>query len=123
MAWLGAVGVGVSASGVEYFDEPGLSLLLSDMPRRHYRLFAGGAPLGPFMAHSAQVHVDPSTADAAELIEEISKRTAPAARGPTQEAATKRLIADPRVQGWARPRFHCTLRQRQSPSTGACPAH
>lgn len=74
--WVGAVGIGVSASGVEYFDEPALSLLLSDMPREGYRVYSGGAPLGTFTADSAQVHVDASTADAAELIEEMSERTA-----------------------------------------------
>ncbi|MBT9500695.1 MAG: FIST C-terminal domain-containing protein [Burkholderiaceae bacterium] len=74
--WVGAVGIGVSASGVEYFDEPALSLLLCNLPRSHYRLFSGGAPLGTFAVHSAQVHVDPSTADAAELIAEMSARTA-----------------------------------------------
>jgi len=73
--WIGAVGIGVSAGGVEYFDEPAVSLLLSDLPRSQYRLFSGGAPLGAFLAHSAQVHVDPSTADAAELIAEMSERT------------------------------------------------
>jgi len=74
--WVGAVGIGVSASGVEYFDEPALSLLLSDMPSSHYRVFSGGAPLGDMKVHSAQVHADGSTADAAELIEEMSERTA-----------------------------------------------
>ena len=73
--WVGAVGIGVCASGVEYFDEPGLSLLLSDMPRTHYRVFSGGAPLGNMKAHSAQVHADGSTADATELIAEMSART------------------------------------------------
>nr|WP_316642600.1 FIST N-terminal domain-containing protein [uncultured Roseateles sp.] len=77
--WVGAVGIGVSASGVEYFDEPALSLLLSDMPRSHYRVFSGSAPLGAtsnWLAHSAQVHADGSSADAAELIAEMSARTA-----------------------------------------------
>lgn len=32
-AWVGSVGIGVSANGVEYFDEPALVLMLSDLPR------------------------------------------------------------------------------------------
>ena len=31
VAWVGASGIGVAASGVEYFDEPALALLLAEM--------------------------------------------------------------------------------------------
>jgi small ligand-binding sensory domain FIST len=74
--WVGASGVGIAAGGVEYFDEPALSLMLTDLPRERFRLFSGTRPLGGFAAHTAQVHADPGTADLAELIHDMSARTA-----------------------------------------------
>jgi len=76
VAWVGAGGIGVSASGVEHFDEPGLALMLAALPRSEFRVFSGAQPLGGFAAHTAQVHADPATPDLAELIDELSARTA-----------------------------------------------
>jgi len=74
--WVGASGVGIAASGVEYFGEPALSLMLTDLPREHFQVFSGARPLGAFAAHTAQVHADPGTADLAELIRDMAARTA-----------------------------------------------
>ncbi|WP_119155043.1 FIST signal transduction protein [Caldimonas tepidiphila] len=75
--WIGTVGVGVSANGVEYFDEPGLALMLGDIPAEQFRVFSGVQPLPPsFAAHTAQVHADPTTPDMAELVGELATRTA-----------------------------------------------
>ena len=41
VAWVGTVGVGVAASGVEYIDEPALALMLAPLPRESFRLFSG----------------------------------------------------------------------------------
>ena len=76
VAWVGATGIGIAASGVEYFDEPALALLLCDLPRAQFRVFSGAQPLAGFVAHTAQVHGDPTTADLPELIHEMSARTA-----------------------------------------------
>lgn len=73
--WVGCVGVGVAASGVEYFDEPALVLLLSTLPRHGYRVFSGASPLDTPGAFAAQVHADPTTPDVAELIRELAERT------------------------------------------------
>jgi small ligand-binding sensory domain FIST len=73
--WIGASGVGIAASGIEYFDEPALSLLLADLPREQFRVFSGAAPLRRFIASTAQVHADPGTADLADLIRDMSQRT------------------------------------------------
>ncbi|MCP5286831.1 MAG: FIST C-terminal domain-containing protein [Burkholderiaceae bacterium] len=73
--WVGCVGVGVAASGVEYFDEPALVLLLSSLPRHGYRVFSGAQPLDGPGAFAAQVHADPGTPDVAELIQELAERT------------------------------------------------
>lgn len=95
VAWVGAVGVGIAANGVEYVDEPALALMLAALPRDRFRLFSGVAPLAPsgfsaampvpaagsasagtaFAAAVAQVHADPATPDAAGLIAELAERT------------------------------------------------
>lgn len=73
--WVGASGVGIAASGVEYFDEPALALMLTDLGSAHFRVFSGARPLAGFNAHTANVHADPGTAELAELIHDMSART------------------------------------------------
>jgi small ligand-binding sensory domain FIST len=78
--WSGTVGIGVSANNAEYFDEPGMSLMLCALPSDQYRVFSGVAPLGNsemsgFEAHTALVHADPATPDLSELIAEMAGRT------------------------------------------------
>lgn len=78
VAWVGAVGVGIAATGVEYFDEPALSLMLGDIAPAHFRIFSGVQPLsGPpgFAAATAMVHADTSAHDAADLVAELADRT------------------------------------------------
>ncbi len=77
--WAGTVGVGIAANNVEYFDEPALAVMLCDLPREHYRVFSGIAPLvsnAAFTPHSALVHADGHTPDLAELLSELAGRTA-----------------------------------------------
>ncbi len=77
--WAGTVGVGIASSGVEYFDEPALAVMLCDLPREQYRVFSGVAPLASsaaFKPHSALVHADGQTPDLAELLSELAGRTA-----------------------------------------------
>jgi len=76
VAWVGSVGVGVAASGVEYMGEPALVLMLADLPAGRFEVFSGAQPLRRINAFSALVHADPSTADLADLIAELSDRTA-----------------------------------------------
>ena len=73
--WVGASGVGIAASAVEYFDEPALALMLAELPRAGFRVFSGARPLGDFAAHTANVHADPASSDLAELIRDMSERT------------------------------------------------
>lgn len=80
VAWVGTVGVGVSASGVEHFDQPALALMLADLPRESFRLFSGRQPLPHpgegFEAHTALVHAEGGTPDVQELLQELAGRTA-----------------------------------------------
>ena len=75
VAWVGAVGVGVAASGVEYFDEPALVLMLAALPIGRFQVFSGAQPLSRIQAHTAMVHTDGSAHDLAGLLEEMSSRT------------------------------------------------
>ncbi len=78
--WVGNVGVGVMAGGVEYFDEPALVLMLCDLPPGSFQVFNGRQPLAAPTRpgrgfHSALVHADPATHDLEELIAELAGRT------------------------------------------------
>ncbi|TCG05188.1 hypothetical protein BZM27_35575 [Paraburkholderia steynii] len=79
VAWVGTIGVGVAASGVEYIDEPALALMVAPLPRESFRLFSGQQPLptasSGFVAHTALVHAEGTTPDLQELLQELSART------------------------------------------------
>ena len=75
-AWVGSVGVGVAAGGVEYFDEAALVLMLAPIPAGRFEVFSGARKLQHIDAWTALVHADPATPDLAELIVEMSDRTA-----------------------------------------------
>jgi len=76
VAWVGCVGVGVAAGGVEYIDEPALALMLAAMPSGRFEVFSGARKLQRIEPFSALVHADPATPDLADLITEMSDRTA-----------------------------------------------
>ena len=106
VAWVGAVGIGIAASGVEYFEQPALALMLGELPASQFRVFSGARPLsgrqaGQFEPATAQVHADPSTADLAELIAEMADRTATGYLfGGLSSARTRNLhIADGVFEG------------------------
>lgn len=45
VGWVGTVGVGVAAGGVEYFDEPALAVMLAALPADSFQIFSGAHPL------------------------------------------------------------------------------
>ncbi len=75
VAWVGSVGVGVCAGGVEYIDEPAMVLMLAAVPRGRFEVFSGAAMPRRIEPYSALVHADGQTPDLAELIAEMSDRT------------------------------------------------
>ncbi|MEF3367712.1 FIST N-terminal domain-containing protein [Methylocystis sp. 9N] len=78
--WVGAVGVGVGADSVEYFDEPGMALMLADLPPESFKVFSGQKPLeagaNGFEAFTALVHADGSNPDLPIQLKELSEKTA-----------------------------------------------
>ncbi len=83
--WVGSVGVGVLAGGVEYFDEPAMVVMVAALPEDGFRVFSGKsrAPApgeltadGGVAAHFAIVHADPQTEDVAGLVEDMAQKLA-----------------------------------------------
>ena len=84
--WLGSVGIGICATGREYFDEPAVAAMVADLAPSGYRLFDGvDENLDNFNAehsdwinttgsHVAIVHADPRNPDAAGLIEDLANQ-------------------------------------------------
>jgi small ligand-binding sensory domain FIST len=73
--WAGAVGVGVCASGVEYFDEPALVVMLTSVPKGRFHVFSGARGWPAWSPQTALVHADGRTPDLADLIETLADRT------------------------------------------------
>jgi len=70
--WVGSVGIGILAAGVEYFDEPAVVVMLASLPEGEFHLFSPKSPLpvagsltpeGHEAAHLALVHADAHTDD------------------------------------------------------------
>ncbi|MGO9391016.1 FIST signal transduction protein [Rhodoblastus sp.] len=76
--WVGAVGVGVGAGAVEYFDEPAMALMLAELPPESFKVFSSletveaGSGFEPF---AALVHAI-GVADAAAQLKALSERMA-----------------------------------------------
>lgn len=84
-AWVGSVGMGICATGIEYIDEPAIALLVGALPPGSFRLFAlddarppealtRPSPGGERLA-AGLVHGDPGFADVAEAITAVAGST------------------------------------------------
>lgn len=86
--WVGSVGIGICATGTEYYERPAAALMLAELPDDGFRVFSGVTrDLGPFDAqHGAWiaehgprlglVHGDPASPLTEELIRALAGRTA-----------------------------------------------
>jgi len=84
--WVGSVGLGVCATGVEYFDEPALCLLTGHFPEQAFRVFADivddmqgfeadhGAWCDQSGARFAMVHADPHNGAVDALVNALCER-------------------------------------------------
>ncbi len=82
--WVGSVGIGICATGKEYYDEPALSIMLAEFPPDAFRVFPSiRADIGEFTlphrawcehahAHFAIVHGDPRNPKTPAFIEQLS---------------------------------------------------
>lgn len=84
--WVGTLGMGVCATGREYYDEPALAVMIGDLPPDSFRVFGTlreglasfDARHGPWVAehrpHLALVHGDPRNAAIPELLTRVGER-------------------------------------------------
>jgi len=121
-AWAGAVGMGICATGVEYFDEPAIAMLVCALPPGSFRLFSldrtdppaaltQPAPGGERLA-SGLVHGDPRFGEVAETVAAVagaaqayligglsSARTAPwQVAGSVVERGISGVLFDDRIE-------------------------
>ena len=85
--WVGTVGVGVCATGVEYFDAPAMAVMTGNFPAGSYRVFpAISTDIQTFLdenrdwiasarPHLGLVHADPRNPRNPDLIDELSEAT------------------------------------------------
>lgn len=83
--WVGTVGLGVFATGREYFDEPALAVMIGRLPAGSFRVFssvenslagfraAHGDWIGARRPNLAVVHADPRNPRLPELLERLSE--------------------------------------------------
>lgn len=81
--WVGSVGAGICATGVEYTDEPALAVMLASFAPGSFNVFSGtqrppalglATPSGAPTAFTALVHADPNTPDLPELIADMASK-------------------------------------------------
>ncbi len=84
--WVGSVGLGVCATGVEYFDDPALCLLTGRFPEQSFRVFADvaddlqgfeadhGAWCDQSGARFAMLHADPHNRSVDALVSALCER-------------------------------------------------
>jgi len=80
--WVGSTGIGVCATGREYFDEPALCLLAGTFPGGGFRVFdespgddeASLLQAGGTDANLAVVHGDPGDAHVLERVQSLARR-------------------------------------------------
>jgi len=122
VAWVGSVGMGICATGIEYVDEPAIALMVGALPAGSFRLFTldgtdppadltRPAPGGERVA-TGLIHGDPGFDDVAEAIAALadaaqaylvgglgSARTAPwQVAGRVVESGISGVLFDDRVE-------------------------
>ena len=72
--WVGSVGLGVLATGVEYQEQPAMVAMVADISG--FSVFSGRSPLKNKESNFAVVHADPAAPDVAGLIADLSAKVA-----------------------------------------------
>ncbi|HTO78744.1 MAG TPA: FIST N-terminal domain-containing protein, partial [Methylocystis sp.] len=77
--WVGAAGVGIGAGSAEYFDEPALALMLTDLPPASFKVFSGldfgEAESEAFEPFAALVHAAGGGGDLPAKLRTLSEKT------------------------------------------------
>jgi len=111
--WVGTVGVGVCATGVEYYEQPAVVAMIGEFPDDSFRVFPSILKdLDDFTRHHGDwmethrpflglVHVDPSNPLTEALIKQLAERTVSGflVGGLASSRADVHLYADVLAQG------------------------
>jgi small ligand-binding sensory domain FIST len=77
--WVGTIGVGIGAGETEYFDAPGMALMLADLPPESFKIFASAAALETdakgFEPFTALVHTNGVAPDLPQQLKALSEQT------------------------------------------------
>lgn len=85
--WVGAVGIGICATGVEYYDQPAIAMMLGEFPEDEFRVFpaqvsdlaAIDVSLGDWLCDKTPylglVHGDPASGEIESLVKQLAGRT------------------------------------------------
>ncbi|MCG6895900.1 MAG: FIST C-terminal domain-containing protein [Thiocapsa sp.] len=85
--WVGSVGMGICATGAEYYDEPAIAVMLGELPPDDFRIFPSlvedlddfdalhGDWIQTHEPHLGLVHGDPSNGLTENLIQQLAQRT------------------------------------------------
>lgn len=85
--WVGAVGIGICATGVEYYERPAVAAMIADLPDGSFRVFPPvvedldafdrdqAAWLGNAQPYLGLVHGDPVNPATESLIKQLAART------------------------------------------------
>lgn len=81
--WVGCSGVGICATGVEYYEEPALAVMLGSFAPGSFNVFSGTqrpptlgtrTDAGADAAFTALVHADPNSPDLPELLTDMAAK-------------------------------------------------
>lgn len=111
--WIGAVGIGICATGIEYYERPAVAVMIADLPDDAFRVFPGivkdleaydaaeAARPGARPAHIGLVHADPANPLVESLIKQLAARTATGflVGGLASSEDNAQVIADAPIQG------------------------
>jgi small ligand-binding sensory domain FIST len=111
--WVGATGIGICATGVEYYEQPALAVMLADLPADAFHVFppvvkdlatfdaAQRGWLGEQKPFLGLVHGDPSNPLTESLITQLAERTAAGflVGGLASSESDARVVADAPVHG------------------------
>jgi small ligand-binding sensory domain FIST len=85
--WVGATGIGICATGVEYYQGPALAVMVGEFPAGAFRVFSGltedlalleaehGVWIRAAAPYLGLVHADPASPKIADLIRQLAART------------------------------------------------
>ncbi len=85
--WVGTLGIGICATGAEYYDEPAVAVMLGELPEGSFRVFSGlagdsegfeaehGAWIGEHRPYLALVHGDPAQEGIEDALVQLAART------------------------------------------------